>query len=133
MSEYTIYHNPACSKSRAALALLQSQGIEPEQQLYLQHAPDEKTIRFLATALGTCIREMMRSTDAAFKNAGLDNPATDDQHLIDALLTNPALLQRPIVVRGNRAVIGRPPENVLALINMPAKSTSQSAQQELTR
>ena len=131
MSEYTIYHNPACSKSRAALALLQSQGIEPEQQLYLQHAPDEKTILFLAAALGTSLREMMRSTDAAFKNAGLDNPATDDKQLIDALLKNPALLQRPIVVKGNHAVIGRPPENVLALINMPAKSTSQPAQQEL--
>lgn len=119
MSKFEIYHNPACSKSRATLTLLQSHGIEPEQRLYLQNAPDEKTIRFLLAALNTDVRSLLRSSETAYRECGLDAPDLSEQALIDALIKHPKLLQRPIVVSGNKAVIGRPPENVLTLINGP--------------
>lgn len=127
MNQFEIYHNPACSKSRATLSLLQSHGIEPRQHLYLQQAPDEKTIRFLVKALGTDVRSIMRNTDEAYKTSGLDNPALTEQALIDALTANPALLQRPIVVCGANAVIGRPPENVLAFISDSAAATHSAS------
>jgi arsenate reductase (glutaredoxin) len=117
VSEFEIYHNPACSKSRQTLALLQSHGIEPIQRLYLQNAPDEKTIRFLLKALNTDIRSLLRTSEAAYRECGLDDQSLSEQQLINALSNNPKLLQRPIVVSGQQAIIGRPPENVLALIN----------------
>ncbi|MDO8908096.1 MAG: arsenate reductase (glutaredoxin) [Pseudohongiella sp.] len=117
MSKFEIFHNPACSKSRQTLALLRSLGIEPRQRLYLQDAPDEKTIRFLVKALNADVRSLLRSSEAAYQEAGLDDQNLSEQQLINALLENPKLLQRPIVISGNRAVIGRPPENVLALID----------------
>ncbi|MBU2099232.1 MAG: arsenate reductase (glutaredoxin) [Gammaproteobacteria bacterium] len=117
MSKFEIYHNPSCSKSRETLALLQSHGIEPVQRLYLQDSPDEKTIRFLLSALNTDIRSLLRSSEAVYKECNLGNPDLGVNELIDALVKNPKLLQRPIVVNGEKAVIGRPPENVLTLID----------------
>lgn len=116
MPDVQIYHNPACSKSRETLALLQANGIEPVQRLYLKDAPDEQTIRFLLKALDTNVRSLLRSSESAYKESGLDDATLSEQQLINALVQNPKLLQRPIVVAGNKAVIGRPPENVLTLI-----------------
>lgn len=128
MSKFEIYHNPACSKSRETLALLQSHGIDPEQRLYLQNAPDEKTIRFLLKALNTDIRSILRSGETAYKECGLDDENLSEQQLISALTNHPKLLQRPIVVSGKKAVIGRPPENVLTLINhSPAVQTGKNS------
>lgn len=123
MSKFEIYHNPACSKSRETLALLQAHGIDPVQRLYLQNPPDEKTIRFLIKALNSDARSLIRSSEPVFKERGLDKPNLSDQQLIDALIAHPKLLQRPIVVNGTKAVIGRPPMNVLSLINKPVAAT----------
>lgn len=116
MSQFEIYHNPACSKSRETLALLRANGIEPVQHLYLQQPPDESTLRFLLKALDCDIRALLRSSEDAYREAGLADPALSEQQLIDAVLTTPRLLQRPIVVNGDKAVIGRPPENILTLL-----------------
>lgn len=117
MSKFEIFHNPACSKSRETLALLQSHGIDPVQRLYLQDAPDESTIRFLLKALNADVRTLLRESETAYRECGLDNPDLPEQQLLDALIKNPDLLQRPIVVSGNKAVIARPPENVMTLIH----------------
>lgn len=116
MSKFEIYHNPACSKSRATLALLQAHGVEPVLRLYLQDAPDAQTIRFLLTALAVDIRALLRSSEPEYQERALNDITLSEQQLIDALVSCPQLLQRPIVVCGNRAVIGRPPENVLPLL-----------------
>lgn len=117
MTSFCIYHNPACSKSRQTLALLQAQGIEPEQRLYLKDPLNAAEIQQLLAALGGNVRQLLRDNEADYQALGLGNPALSDDELIHALVQNPRLLQRPVVVRGTRAVIGRPPENVLSLIN----------------
>ena len=109
-----IYHNPRCSKSRATLELLRQHGVEPEIVKYLETPPDRATLEALAAALGGAA-ELVRSGEAAYRELGLD-AATPDHALLDAIVEQPILLQRPIVVRGDRAAIGRPPENVLQLI-----------------
>lgn len=117
MTLLTIYHNPACSKSRQTLALLQEHGIEPEQRLYLKTPLNKEEVRHLIKALGGDVRQLLRDTEAEYQALGLANAALSEDALIDALVQNPRLLQRPVVVKGTRAVIGRPPENVLQLIN----------------
>ena len=117
MTFFTIYHNPACSKSRQTLALLQEHGIEPEQRLYLKAPLNNEEVRQLIKALGGDVRQLLRDTEAEYQALGLANAALSEDALIDALVQNPRLLQRPVVVKGTRAVIGRPPENVLQLIN----------------
>ena len=102
MSEFTIYHNPRCSKSRTTLALLEEKGIEPEVVLYLETTPDEGEIRELLQNLGITAAQLVRRGEAA---------------LIAAMAEHPKLIERPVVVRGDRAVLGRPPENVLELID----------------
>lgn len=117
MTLFTIYHNPACSKSRQTLALLQEHGIEPEQRLYLKTPLNKEEVHHLIKALGSDVRQLLRDTEAEYQALGLANAALSEEALIDALVQNPRLLQRPVVVKGARAVIGRPPENVLQLIN----------------
>lgn len=117
MTSFYIYHNPACSKSRQALALLQTHGIEPEQRLYLKEPLSATEIRQLIKALGGSVRQLLRDTEDDYHTLGLDNPSLSDDELIAALVKSPRLLQRPIVLHGKRAVIGRPPENILTLIN----------------
>lgn len=117
MSDYQIFHNPRCSKSRQTLALLEEHGIEPEQVLYLKQPIDAATINSLLTKLGVNVRDIIRNTEDAYKAQNLSDSSLSDQALIQAIVAEPKLLQRPIVVKGEKAVIGRPPENVLALIN----------------
>lgn len=116
MSEITIYHNPRCSKSRATLALLEERGIEPEVVLYLENPPDAATLRRLSTLLGLTPRQLLRTKEEAYSALDLADAGRTSEELIAAMISHPILIERPIVVAGDRAVIGRPPENVLALL-----------------
>ncbi len=113
----TIYHNPRCSKSRQALALLTERGLEPRVVEYLKTPPDRKTLEGLLELLGIGPRDLMRKNEPEYRAAGLDDPTLSDEQLIDVLLEHPILIERPIVVTNGRAVIGRPPERVLALLD----------------
>ena len=115
MSEYTIYHNPRCSKSRNTLALLQENGIEPEIVLYLETCPDVDEISGLLGKLGIGAAQLVRKGEEAYKACGLGVDSAEEE-LVAAMASHPKLIERPIVVRGQRAVLGRPPENVLELI-----------------
>jgi len=116
MAQYTIYHNPRCSKSRQTLSLLQEHGVEPEVIKYLDTPPDADTVRDLVGKLGLArAHDLVRAKEAEYREAGL-SPDADDETVIQAIARYPKLLERPVVVKGGRAVLGRPPENVLDLI-----------------
>ncbi len=116
MSDYTIYHNPRCSKSRATLALLEEKGIEPEVVLYLETPPSEKQIRELLGKLAIGADQLVRRGEDEYKAAGLSRTSSE-RELVAAMAEYPRLIERPIVVHEDRAVLGRPPENVLALLD----------------
>ncbi|MEZ5505427.1 MAG: arsenate reductase (glutaredoxin) [Gammaproteobacteria bacterium] len=112
----TIYHNPRCSKSRETLQLLESRGIKPDVVLYLETPPDAQTLKTLLKKLGLKPRELMRQKEAEYKEMGLQDPSLSDEQLIDAMVKCPKLIERPIVVQGKKAALGRPPENVLEIL-----------------
>ncbi|MEL7490186.1 MAG: arsenate reductase (glutaredoxin) [Pseudomonadota bacterium] len=112
----TIYHNPRCSKSRATLALLEERGVDIAIVKYLETPPSVEDLKGILFALGLSPREVLRKDEAAYKELGLADEAHSDDALIEAMAANPILIERPIVVRGGKAVIGRPPERVLDLI-----------------
>lgn len=112
----TIYHNPRCSKSRQTLALLQENGIKPTIVEYLNTPPDADTLRQLLKKLGIGARDLLRKGEAEYRDNSLADPSLTDKQLIEAMVKYPKLIERPIVVKGNKAVLGRPPENVLELI-----------------
>jgi len=116
MSEITIYHNPRCSKSRQTLELLQENNISPEIILYLETPPSKSGLRLLLNKLGINARELLRKGEEAYKEHGLSDTSMTEDQIIDAMLASPKLIERPIVVAGDKAVLGRPPENVLTLI-----------------
>ena len=116
MSDITIYHNPRCSKSRQTLELLQQNNISPEIILYLEKPPSKPVLKSLLAKLGISARELLRTSEAAYKEMGLEDTGLTDDQLLDAMLEAPKLIERPIVVAGNKAVLGRPPENVLNLV-----------------
>jgi len=116
MSEVTLYHNPRCSKSRQTLALLEERGIEPRVIEYLKTPSDAATITSLIDKLGIRAIDLVRRREAPFVELGLADRAEDDAALIEAMVSHPVLIERPIVVAGDRARIGRPPENVLEII-----------------
>ena len=111
-----LYHNPRCSKSRDALNLLREQGIEPEIILYLETPPDAKTLKSLLSALGISPRELLRKGEDDYKTLGLADTTLSDSALINAMVAHPKLIERPIAIKDGKAVIGRPPENVLQLL-----------------
>jgi len=114
--QVTIYHNPRCSKSRDTLALLEARGIAPQVVEYLKTPPDVATLTQLLDLLGIEPRALMRRKEAEYALLDLDNPALGRDDLIAALHTTPKLIERPIVVvDGQRAAIGRPPEAILSL------------------
>jgi arsenate reductase len=113
---YTIYHNSRCSKSRQTLALLEEKGVEPSIIDYQATPLEAPAIKELLTKLGLGIRDIIRTGEEAYKSEGLSNPDLTENQLIDAIVAYPKLLQRPIVTKGDKAIIGRPPENVLDLI-----------------
>ena len=116
MNGYQIYHNPRCSKSRQTLAILEEHGIAPEVVLYLDSIPDIATLKSLLGKLGMSARQLMRTGEDAYKEMNLADVNLSEQQLLEAMVAQPKLIERPIVVKGNKAVLGRPPENVLALI-----------------
>jgi arsenate reductase len=116
MSEFQIIHNPRCSKSRQTLAILEEKGIEPEIILYLQNPLTKAEIKSIVAKLGLSLRDLIRSSEDAYKEKGLQDSSLSDEQLLQAIIDEPKLLQRPIVIKGDKAVIGRPPENVLELI-----------------
>jgi arsenate reductase len=111
-----IYHNPRCGKSRQTLQLLQGQGIEPEIIEYLKMPPSVQELDDILQKLGMEPRELMRKNEAEYKAGGLDDAALDRQALIQAMANNPILIERPIVIVGGKAAVGRPPEAVLAIL-----------------
>jgi arsenate reductase len=112
----TIYHNPRCSKSRQTLALLEEKGHAPRIVKYLETPPDTAELGRLLDLLGLEPRELMRKREAPYRALGLDDPAKDRQALIAAMVANPILIERPIVVADGKARLGRPPEAVLEIL-----------------
>ena len=111
-----IYHNPRCTKSRQTLALLKERGIEPEVIEYLKTPPSFEELTDILDKLGIGPRDLMRKQEAEYKANGLDNDSLDQQALIQAMVDHPILIERPIVLADDKAAIGRPPENVLAIL-----------------
>lgn len=112
----TIWHNPRCSKSRATLQILKERGIEPDIRLYLEAPPDTDEITRVLALLGREARDIMRKGEAVYRELNLGDPALDDSDLVDAMAENPILIERPIVISGDKARIGRPPESVLEIL-----------------
>ncbi|HEY9566905.1 MAG TPA: arsenate reductase (glutaredoxin) [Thalassobaculum sp.] len=111
-----IYHNPRCSKSRETLKLLRDRGIEPEIVEYLTHPPSAVVLDGLLRAMGRQPRDLMRRQEAAYKTLNLDDPGMTRGDLVMAMIENPVLIERPIVVNGDKVALGRPPEAVLAIL-----------------
>jgi arsenate reductase len=114
--EITIYHNPKCSKSRAALQLLRDRDLEPKIVEYLKHPLDASQIKRLLKMLKMSPRELLRKKEADYRALNLADPKLSADILINAMVAHPILMERPIVVGGERAVLGRPPERVLDLL-----------------
>ncbi|MFZ5533558.1 MAG: arsenate reductase (glutaredoxin) [Pseudomonadota bacterium] len=113
----TLYHNPRCSKSRAALALLREAGIEPLLIDYLDHPPSLQDLAHLTECLGLAPRALLRTGEDEYRALGLGAPDVTDTAILEAIHRHPRLLERPIAIRDDgRAVIGRPPERVLELL-----------------
>jgi arsenate reductase len=112
----TIFHNPRCSKSRATLALLQERGIEPDVRLYLEDPPDAAELSAILKKLDLKPRELMRKGEAEYREQGLADKNLSDAELIAAMAATPRLIERPIVLAGRKAAIGRPPESVLGIL-----------------
>jgi arsenate reductase len=111
-----IYHNPRCSKSRETLELLRSRGLEPEIIEYLKEPPDERALERLLRQLGLEPRALMRQKEDLYTELGLDKGTHSRQELIRVMAQHPVLIERPIVVCGERARLGRPPEQVLEIL-----------------
>ncbi|MEZ5940776.1 MAG: arsenate reductase (glutaredoxin) [Planctomycetaceae bacterium] len=111
-----IYHNPRCSKSRQTLQLIEDAGIQPEVILYLESPPSTRELDRLLKKLGMDPKELMRKGEAIYKELGLAKKELTKKEAIQLLHEHPKLIERPIVVKGDKAVLGRPPENVLELL-----------------
>jgi arsenate reductase (glutaredoxin) len=116
MTVVRIFHNPRCSKSREALALLQAQGMAPEVIDYLKTPPSLAELQALLTLLDLPARELLRTGEDEYQALGLGDPGLSEQDLLRAIAAHPRLLQRPIVVYGQRALVARPPELALRLL-----------------
>lgn len=110
-----IYHNPRCSKSRQTLALLEAQGITPSIVEYLKEGIDTETLASIVGKLESDASVLLRKKEEAYAESGLNETSTSAQ-IIAAIVTNPTILERPIVVHGDRAALGRPPENILKIL-----------------
>ena len=115
-SKPLLYHNPRCSKSREALALLQARGCEPELVLYLETPLTAKQLKALLAQLGISSRQLLRKTEDAYKTLNLADESLSEAALVKAMVANPKLIERPIFINGDKAVVGRPPEQVLSIL-----------------
>jgi arsenate reductase len=111
----TIYHNPRCSKSRETLALLESKGVAPEVVLYLETPPTEEQVEELIDLLGVEPHDLLRAKEPPYRALGLSKGASREE-VVRAIAQEPILLERPVVVVGRKARIGRPPERVLEIL-----------------
>jgi arsenate reductase len=112
----TIYHNPRCSKSRATLALLEERGIVPEIVEYLSTPPSKEEMKLILDGLAMAPRDLMRKKEEPYAALSLGDDSVGHDALIDALLENPILMERPVVVNDGKYALGRPPENVLEIL-----------------
>ncbi len=110
-----IYHNPRCRKSRETLALLEEKGINPEIVLYLDHPPSKNELTEIIAKLGIEAEQLVRKTEAIYKENYKGKTLTESQW-VKAMLEHPKLIERPIVIKGKKAMIGRPPERVLDIL-----------------
>lgn len=113
----TIYHNPRCSKSRQTLAILEENTITPDIRLYLDDPLSATELKELLSLLRKAPRDIIRRGEAEYKESGANDPSLDDDAIIALMVQHPKLIERPIVVHDGKAVLGRPPENVLQLID----------------
>jgi len=111
-----IYHNPRCSKSRQTLQLIKDQGVEPEIIEYLKNPPSIAELSTILDGLNMEPRELMRKREAEYKETGMNNPDLDRDALIKGMVASPKLIERPIVIANGKVAVGRPPENVLAIL-----------------
>ncbi|WP_144393441.1 arsenate reductase (glutaredoxin) [Pleionea sediminis] len=116
MSEYTIYHNPRCSKSRQTLELLQKNGVEPKIVEYLKNPPSEKELTQVLKLLAIKPQDLMRKKEAEYKESGLNDDTLSAKEQIKRMIENPKVIERPVVFTKTKAAIGRPPENVLDIL-----------------
>ncbi|SFH73038.1 arsenate reductase [Pseudomonas guineae] len=116
MTDMTLYHNPRCSKSRSALQLLEERGLSPTIVRYLDTPLSSNELQELLGKLGISARQLLRTGEDEYKNLALNNPQLTEAQLIDAMASQPKLIERPILVVGDKAVIGRPPETVLEIL-----------------
>ncbi|MEO5364050.1 MAG: arsenate reductase (glutaredoxin) [Magnetococcus sp. DMHC-8] len=116
---FTIWHNPQCSTSRQGLKLLEENGIVPQVVRYLEQPPSAQELERVLTALGLEPRQIMRTKEPLYRTLGLSDPGIGRQELILAMVNNPRLIERPIVLAGTRAALGRPPERILDLLTEP--------------
>jgi arsenate reductase len=121
VADFTIYHNPRCSKSRATLALLEENGVEPRIIEYLKTPPTAAELRDIVAKLGIEPEQLIRKGEDVYRSRYADRQLSGEQW-IEAMVRDPILIERPIVVRGDRAVLGRPPENVHRLLEGKAAS-----------
>ena len=115
MAEYKIFHNPRCSKSRQALEILESNDKDYEIFLYLQERLNKQSIKSVLDILGLNPKDILRSGEVKYKENKLSQYDDEDEKLIDFMIKYPKIIERPIVIKGNKGVIGRPPENVIKL------------------
>ncbi len=116
MLDITIWHNPRCSKSRQTLALLEEHGIHPKIVQYLETPPDQAAIRAVIAKMDISARELLRKGEAEYKELGLKDTTKSEAELIAAMAEHPRLIERPVVIHGDKAALGRPPENVLTIL-----------------
>lgn len=116
MTDLTLYHNPRCSKSRGALELLEARGLQPTVVRYLETPPTAEQLAGILGKLGIDARALLRTGEDEYKALGLADASLDEAQLIDAMVSHPKLIERPILVAGDKAVVGRPPEKVLELL-----------------
>ncbi len=110
-----IFHNPRCRKSRETLQLINSKGLEPEIVLYLENPPTQKELKSILQKLGIKAEQLLRKGEAIYKEQFKGKSLTEAQW-VKAMVENPKLIERPIVIKGDKAIIGRPPEQVLDLL-----------------
>ena len=116
MTDLTLYHNPRCSKSRGALELLEARGLAPTVMRYLETPLNAAQIQALLGKLGLSARQLLRTGEDEYKSLNLSDPNLSESQLIDAIAAHPKLMERPILETADKAVIGRPPENVLEIL-----------------
>ncbi|NOZ52471.1 MAG: arsenate reductase (glutaredoxin) [Gammaproteobacteria bacterium] len=114
----TIYHNPRCSKSRQTLQLIQNSNIKPTIIEYLKTPPSYSELTQILKLLNISPKALLRQKEPEYKTLGLDNSALSDEDILTAMIANPSLIERPIVIQNNKAIIGRPPEKVLEILNV---------------